>query len=205
VTRDLALRRALLLSFLSIVLNGLFGVAAIAAGVTGGSLSLLGFGFDAAIDALASVVLIWRFRIEAKQPARATRVEHLAERTVGAALIVIAISIALGAVRALIVDAHPGPSDVGTAIALASVVALPPLALAKWRVAGHLGSGALRADSLLTGIAALLALVSLAGLVLSAQFGLTWADAVGGLVASVILAREGVVALQASAADPPSA
>ena len=62
--RGQLLRRALILSVLSIVINGLAGGTAVIVGLTSGSLSLLGFGFDAAIDSAASVALVWRFRIE---------------------------------------------------------------------------------------------------------------------------------------------
>ncbi len=65
------------------------------------------------------------------------------------------------------------------------------LAFAKYRVAGALASRALGADSVLTGIAALLALIGLAGVGLSEAIGVTWADALGGLVAAAVLAREG--------------
>ena len=74
---------------------------------------------------------------------------------------------------------------------MASLVVLPPLALAKRRVALRLGSVALRNDALLTGAAALLALVALLATVLAETAGLWWADAVGTLIIAAVLAREG--------------
>lgn len=195
-SRDQALRWALALSILSIVINGIAGGSAVILGVTGGSLSLLGFGFDAAIDSAASVALVWRFMIEAREPHRAERVEKIAEAIVGAVLLVLAVYLGVNAIRALAANAHPEATTIGTALLVFSVVVLPPLALAKHRVARALGSGALRADSLLTGIAALLALISLLGLGLSTALGLTWADAVGALVVAAILLREGFGSLQ---------
>ncbi len=194
--RDSLLRRALLLSVLSIVINGLAGGSAVFVGLTSGSLSLLGFGFDAAIDSAASVALVWRFVIEKREPHRAERVEKVAEAVVGAVLLALAVYLGLNALRALATSAHPEATTVGTALLLFSVVVLPPLAFAKFRVARDLRSGALRADSLLTGIAALLALISLAGLGLTQAFGLAWADAVGALIVTVILIREGLGSLQ---------
>jgi divalent metal cation (Fe/Co/Zn/Cd) transporter len=165
-------------------------------GLSTGSLSLLGFGFDAAIDSAASVALVWRFTIEAREPHRAEQVERVAEAIVGAVLLILAAYLGISAIRALATNAHPQPTALGSALLVFSIVVLPPLALAKHRVARSLGSGALRADSLLTGIAALLALISLAGLGLSVAFGLTWADAIGALIVTVILVREGVGSLQ---------
>ena len=86
---------------------------------------------------------------------------------------------------------------VGTALLAFSVAVLPPLALAKYRVARRLRSGALRADSVLTGIAGLLAVISLVSLGLSEAFGLTWTDAAGALVVAAILVREGWDSIQA--------
>ena len=62
------LRRALRLSALSIVWSGVAGSIAIYAALATGSLSLLGFGADAVIDSIASVVLVWRFLVESRQP-----------------------------------------------------------------------------------------------------------------------------------------
>ena len=196
IDRDRLVHRALILSVLSIVINGLAGGSAVIVGLTSGSLSLLGFGFDAAIDSAASVALVWRFMIEKREPHRAERVEQVAEAIVGAVLIVLAAYLGINAIRALAANAHPEASAVGTALLLFSVVVLPFLALAKFRVARSLGSGALRADSVLTGVAALLALISLVGVGLTQAFGLAWADAVGALIVTVVLVREGIGSLQ---------
>jgi divalent metal cation (Fe/Co/Zn/Cd) transporter len=195
--RENLLRRALALSVLSIVINGVAGGTAVVVALSSGSLSLLGFGFDAAIDSAASVALVWRFSIEKREPHRAERVEQVAERIVGVVLLVLAGYLAISAVRALTSAAHPTPTIFGTILLLFSVAVLPPLAIAKYRVASTLASRALRADSILTGIAAFLALIGLVSLGLSEAFGATWADAVGALVVAALLAREGVGALDA--------
>lgn len=67
--------------------------------------------------------------------------------------------------------------------------------LLKRRVAIRLRSGALRADSFLTAIGALLALLSLVGLAATAQFGVGWADAVAALAVGLIVLREGATSL----------
>jgi divalent metal cation (Fe/Co/Zn/Cd) transporter len=191
MSRDRLLRRAIALSALSIVISGVLGVIAVAAGLASNRLSLLGFGFDAAIDSIASVVLLWRFRLETTQPARADRAERLAEIGVGWVLVVLGLYLGIRAIEAIVVGGHPESTAVGTGISVASVLVLPVLAAAKYRTARALASRALRADSILTGIAALLALVAVAGAVLTESLGITWADAIGGLIAAVILLREG--------------
>jgi divalent metal cation (Fe/Co/Zn/Cd) transporter len=185
------LRLALRLSALSIVWSGVAGSFAIYAAIASGSLSLLGFGADAVIDSAASIVLVWRFLVEARQPHRADRVERAAERVVGLALIALAVYLTAGAVRNLAAQAHPESSTASLVLLLASAIVLPPLAIGKYRVAMRLGSRALRADSILTAVAALLAAISLASLAASQAFGLWWADSIAALAVAAIVVREG--------------
>jgi len=188
---------------LSIVLNGLLGGLAAIVGLATDSLSLLGFGLDAAIDSVASIVLVWRFRTEAREPHRAERIERLAETAIGAVLLVLAGYLAIGALNAIASGAHPEPNVVRTVLLSIAVIALPPLALAKLRVARALASGALRADSILTGIAALLGAIGLLSLILDLVFHLPGADAVGALVIAAIVAREGWSSVRAARTPEP--
>jgi divalent metal cation (Fe/Co/Zn/Cd) transporter len=189
--RATLLRRAIQLSALSVGWNGIAGTLAFGLAIASGSLSLLGFGVDAVIDSVASLALIWRFREERRNPARAVRIEHLAERIVGGVLLTAALALGVGTIRSLVAHFEVETSTGVLALLVASIAALPPLAIAKRRVAADLRSGALRADALLTAAAAVLASVSLIGVVASTLLGLWWADAVGALVIAAFLAREG--------------
>ena len=190
-TRAQHLRRAVQLSVLSIAWSASVGSVAVYSALASGSLSLLGFGADAVIDAAASIALVWRFLVESRDPERASRVERTAERVVGLALVVLAVYLALASLRAIAAGTHPDASSFAVVLLLASIVVLPPLAIAKRRVAASLSSGALRADSLLTAAAALLAAISLASLAAVQAFGVWWADAAAALVVSLVVLREG--------------
>ena len=192
------LRAALVLSGLSIAWSGLAGSLAVYGALVGGSLTMLGFGVDAVIDAVASCVLVWRFLAEGREPERAARVEHVAERVVGFVLITLAVYLVAGSLRSLALQAHPETSFESLVLLIASTVALPPLAIAKYRVAARLGSGALRLDSILTAVAASLAAISLVSLAASDALGLWWADAVAALVVAAIVVREGWGSLRAA-------
>ena len=61
-SRDDAVRRARWLNVATIGWNGTEGVVAVAAGVAAGSVSLVGFGFDSAIEVSAALILAWRLR-----------------------------------------------------------------------------------------------------------------------------------------------
>jgi hypothetical protein len=54
-------RRAKWLSWASLGYMALEGVVAIVAGIVAGSIALIGFGIDSAIEGFASVVIVWRF------------------------------------------------------------------------------------------------------------------------------------------------
>jgi hypothetical protein len=197
-TRERDVRRALWLSVFSMVWNGIGGGLAAYVALGTGSLALLGFGVDAVIDSIASVALIWRFAVESGQPARAARVERMAERVVGVALILLAVYLVVSAIRALATQSHPEASLASVALLVASVVVLPPLARAKYLVARRLASGALRLDSILTAVAAGLAAISLASLAAADMLGLWWADAIAAIVVALILVREGLASLRAA-------
>lgn len=195
--RTTLVRRAIWLSIASIVVNAVTGGIAVVVAASSGSLVLLGFAFDAVIDSAASVALVWRFRIEGSEPDRAARVERTAETVIGAILLVLAGYLVVMSVRALLLGSRPEPTTIGSALLLVSILLLPPLARAKFVTAKRLGSGALRADSLLTAMTSVLALIALVGLVLSGSLAVHWADAVGALVVALVLAREGRAAFGA--------
>jgi divalent metal cation (Fe/Co/Zn/Cd) transporter len=189
--RERLLRWALNLSLFSIFMSGVMGGLAVVVGLQTNALSLLGFGFDAAVDSIASVALSWRFYTEARDPSRAERVELIAEQVVGGVLLLLAGYLAITAIGALASGRHPDATLLGTAVALVSTFVLPGLAVAKYGVARGLGSRALRGDAVLTGVAAVLAIVTLVSLVLTAQLGIAWADAGAALLVAAVLVREG--------------
>ena len=197
-TRARHLQHALWLSVFSIAWSAGVGSFAVYSALASGSLSLLGFGADAVIDAAASIALVWRFLVESRDPERAGRVERAAEQVVGLALVALAIYLALASIGSIAAGAHPDTSSSAVALLLVSIVVLSPLAIAKRRVAASLGSGALRADSILTAVAALLAAISLASLAAVQAFGFWWADAAAALIVAVVVVREGWSSLRAA-------
>jgi divalent metal cation (Fe/Co/Zn/Cd) transporter len=202
--RHADLRQAIALSIVTVVWNGLAGSSAVVLAASTGSLSLLGFGFDAAVDSVASIALIWRFAAERDQPHRADRVERVAAAVVGAVLVVLGVYLGFESIRAVVGHGEHETSAAAIALLVASAIVLPPLGMAKRRVAERLGSGALRGDSILTLVAGLLAVVGLVSALLAATLGLWWADATGGLLVALVLVREGgggLLELRAPATD----
>ena len=195
-----SLRRAIVLSELSVAWNTAVGLAAVVTALVVGSLSLIGFGINAVVDSSVSVLLIHRFRAEQRGHAeRAVRAEQRAERVAGWAFVAIAVYLAVQAVRTLAAGSAHAGSVFGIVEALASLLVLPFLGVSKLRVARALGSRALRADSLLTMFGAALAGISCVALLLERAAGWWWSDAVGALVIAVLLLSEAVRTLSRSA------
>jgi divalent metal cation (Fe/Co/Zn/Cd) transporter len=184
-------RSAIVVSVATVAWDTVLGAVAIATAVATGTVALAAFGLDAAVDAFASVMLIRRFSTERRNPGEGNRLELSTVTAVGALLVVFGLLIVAGALRSLVTRDGPDVSTFALAQAVASVIALPALALWKRRLAARLGSRALRADSILTAAGAALAAVALLGLSLDRAFGWWWADPAAALAIAALLFLEG--------------
>lgn len=192
--RGRLLRRALRLETLSIGYNILEAVVAIGAGWIAGSIALVGFGFDSAIETTSAVVVFLRLRAEARNRtsgATFERAERRAERVVGVTLIALAAYVLYESVATLIRGDEPAESLVGIVLAAMSVVLMPFLAWAKLRTGRALHSRALIADSKETFVCTYLSFTLLVGLGLNAAVGWWWADPVAALLMVPLIFREG--------------
>jgi divalent metal cation (Fe/Co/Zn/Cd) transporter len=196
-SRTAAVRRGRLLEYLTIGWNVLEAAAAVGAGLAAGSVALIGFGVDSVIESLSGAVLLWRLRDGGRGEAR----ERVALRLVGVSFLLLAVYVAFGAGKSLIMREPPEASYAGVAVAALSLLVMPLLARAKRGVAAEINSRAMRADSRQTDICAYLSAILLAGLVLNGLFGLWWADPAAGLAMAPIIAKEGVEALRDKTCD----
>jgi divalent metal cation (Fe/Co/Zn/Cd) transporter len=188
--RPSLVRSALRLSYFTVTWNGVVGATALAIGVTTGSLALAGFALNALLDSSASVVLVWRFRKERTDPVPAEDFERRAQTWVIAAMFAVATYVSFEAIRALVNGSHPESSAFGFGIAAISVLVLPVLGVAKLRLAGQLGSPALRGDAVLTLAAAALAAITLIALLANSVLDWWWADPAAALLIAIALATE---------------
>ncbi len=188
--RHAAVRRARVLNAMTIGWNGIEGVIAVAAGIAAGSVSLIGFGFDSAIEVSAALVLTWRLRQE-RAGGCMQESDRRATRAIAVSFLVLAAYVGVEAVRDLIGGEQPDASPVGVAMAALSLAVMPWLAQAKARLAPVLGSAAAVADAKQTNLCALLSAVLLVGLGANAAFGWWWADPLAGIGIAVLAAAEG--------------
>jgi divalent metal cation (Fe/Co/Zn/Cd) transporter len=167
---------------------GAEGAVAIAAGLAAGSVALIGFGVDSAIEAMASLVIIWRFTGSRLLSATA---ERRAQRLVALQFFVLAPYVGFEALHALIDGARPEVSWLGIALAATSAVGMPLLGQAKRRVGEQLGSLATRGEGMQNVLCGILALALLIGLVGNAAAGLWWLDPAVALGIAAVAVHEG--------------
>ncbi len=191
VPRAQLARRGQRLEYFTIAWNILEGMVAIVAGVIAGSVSLVGFGIDSAIEVTSGAALLRRMHAELDEEAR-EQIEKLSLRIVGVCFLALAGYVAYEATRDLIRHELPQRSVVGIVLAMVSLIVMPLLSRAKRRVGSQLGSAAMAADAQQTQFCAYLSAILLGGLLLNAVFGLWWADPVAALVMAPIIAHEGV-------------
>lgn len=169
--------------------NALEAVVAISAGLVAGSVALVGFGLDSVVEVSSGVVILWQFRHALPE----TR-ERQALRLIALSFFALAAYVTFESVRALLGDAQPNPSPVGIGLAIASLAVMPLLSWAQRQTGRRLGSKAVVADGTQTLLCTYLSAVLLAGLVLNASLGWSWADPVAGLVIAAVAMREGLQA-----------
>lgn len=164
------------------------GVVAVVAGIAAGSIALVGFGLDSAIEGLASVVIIWRFW---GARALSERAERRAQKLVAVQFFVLAPYVAFEAFRALVTGHEPESSPLGIGLTIVSAILMPAFGVAKRRVGAALGSAATRAEGMQNMLCAYLSLAVLAGLLGNTLAGWWWLDPLAALLIAYVAVREG--------------
>lgn len=188
-------RRGRLLQYVTIAWNSAEALIAIGAGLVAGSIALVGFGFDSAIEVTSSLAAVWllsRYQDEERREAT----ERITLRVIGVCFLALAAYVLYDALKSLIRREAPDESPVGIVLAALSLIVMPMLVRVKRRVARQLMSGALEAESRQTMICAYLSAILLAGLGLNASLGWWWADPIAGLLMIPLIVREGLEAVR---------
>jgi divalent metal cation (Fe/Co/Zn/Cd) transporter len=180
--------RARLLSWLSLAWMGAEGAIAITAGVLAGSIALISFGLDSAIEGFASLVIVWRFT---GWRLLSHTAEERAQKLVAIQFFLLAPYVAFEAMHTLLTADEPQTSWLGIALITSSVIGMPFLGIAKRRLADQLGSVATRGEGTQNLLCAYLAAAVLVGLLGNALFGLWWLDPVAALVVAGVAVKEG--------------
>jgi divalent metal cation (Fe/Co/Zn/Cd) transporter len=181
-------RRAWVLSWLTLGWLGIEAGFGIVAAIIAGSVALLGFGLDSGIEALASIIVIWRFTGSRLAGALS---ERRAQKLVALSFYLLAPYIAVEGVLGLAGGDRPETSVVGIVLTSGTFLLEPPLGMAKRRLGHLLGSTATAGEGTQNLLCAYLAGAVFVGLLANTVLGWWWLDGTVALIISVWAVREG--------------
>ena len=180
--------RVKFISWLSLAYMAVEAVVGIYAGVAANSVALIGWGIDSTIEAVASLVIIWRFtgdRIHSDDA------ERTAQKVVGLSFFLLAPYIVIEATRHLLTGSEAKASWVGIALALSSIILMPLFGYAKRRLGNKLTSAATAGEGTQNILCAYLSVAILVGLAANALVGWWWADPLVALLVAVVAVQAG--------------
>jgi len=183
-----AARLARWLAWASLVWMAVEGAVGLTAGVTAGSIALVGWALSSVVEGLASVIVIWRFTGSRTLSATA---EGRAQKAVAVSFWLLAPYVGVESVRDLVGQHRPGTTLLGIGLTISSLLLMPALGIAKQRLGAQLGSGATVGEGGQNLLCAYLAAAVLAGLLANSLWGWWWLDPVAGLVVGAMAVREG--------------
>lgn len=176
-------RSVLQLQVLTIVWMTVEAVVSLGTAWSSHSPALLAFGGDSLIELLSAAVVFWRFRFELN--------EARAARFAGVLLFALAGLVMLTSVLNFLGYREAQRSLVGVGILLAAAVVMPWLASRKRKLAAITSSAALRADAAESALCGYMAWIVLAGLLINAIWGKSWADPVAAMALVPLIVEEG--------------
>lgn len=186
-------RRAKILASLTLVWLGIEGAVGVIAGILAGSIALVAFGLDSAIEGLASIIVIWRFTgTRTISPVS----ERQAQKWVAISFYLLAPYVVAEAIETLIEGAAAETSWIGIGLTAGTLLLCPWLGLAKQRIGAKLESRATYGEGTQNVLCAILAGAVLVGLIANALFGLWWVDPAVALLIAAFCVREGHKAWQ---------
>ena len=196
--RERLIRRAKALAWVSLGWMMNEGTVAITAAIMAGSVALLGFGIDSAIESLASVIVIWRF---SGQRRHSDSAERRAQRLVAISFLLLAPYVAQDAIRILIAGEHPASSWAGIALSISSIILMPLLGRAKQGIGTQLDSGATAGEGTQNLLCAYMAAGVLIGLLANTTLGLWWLDPAIALAIAALAIHEGIETWRGNGCD----
>jgi divalent metal cation (Fe/Co/Zn/Cd) transporter len=181
-------RLARLLSWATLTWLGIEGAVGVVAGLVAGSVALVGFGLDSAIEGLASVIVIWRFT---GSRLGSDLSERRAQLLVAVSFFLLAPYISAEAIRSLAAAERAETSVVGLVLTGGTVLICPWLGAAKQRIGSRLGSGATRGEGIQNLLCAYLAAAVFLGLLANTLLGWWWLDPAIALAIALVAVHEG--------------
>src|SRR5262249_41848866 len=164
------------------------GALGLTAGLSAGSIALVGWALSSVVEGLASVIVIWRFTGSRTLSATA---EERAQKAVAVSFWLLAPYVAVESIWDLVGQHRPETTLLGIGLTISSLLLMPALGIAKQRLGARLGSSATAGEGNQNLLCAYLAAAVLAGLVANSLWGWWWLDPLAGLLVAALALREG--------------
>lgn len=187
------IQRVVRLSWFTIIYNIVEGVVSMTFGIEEASVALFGFGVDSFIEAFSALIVLWRFKGEAKINEGLSKEKELrASSLIGGLFLFLAALTGVAATIQLWEGKHPQTTLPGAIISLLSLSFMFYLWKQKKMLGQELGSSTVLNDA-----ACSLACIKLSGVLLLGSIlfyvapSLWWADATAAIVMSYFIFKEG--------------
>lgn len=179
-------KRAWRFALLIVIWGVIEGAVAVTTGLAAGSIALVGFGIDSAIEVFAAGVVLWQLRGGPRGG------ERPALRAIAVTFYLLAAYVGVEATRDLLTGSEAGESAVGIVLNVVALGVMIPVALAQRRTGRALDNEVVAAQAKETWLSNALSVNVLIGLGLNAALEWSWADPIVGLVVAGFAAYAGI-------------
>lgn len=186
------LKKALLLSLITILYNLVEGVVSVFFGLEDETLALFGFGADSFVEVLSGIgILHLVLRMRHSKVETRDEFEKTALRITGFSFYLLSVGLVSGALINIINDSVPETTIVGVIISSISLLTMYFLMNSKLKVGKELNSDAIIADANCTKTCFYLSFLLLASSVLYEIFHIGYIDSIGSLGIAYFAFNEG--------------
>lgn len=192
MTREELLKKALLLSFITIIYNLIEGGISVFYGMHDETLTLLGFGVDSFVEVISGIGIAHMIlRMKGSDHISKDRFEKTALKITGSGFYLLSAGLVAGAAINIFQNAKPHTTLAGLIISLISILTMYFLMNAKLRTGEEMGSEAVISDAKCTKTCLQLSVVLLAASLLYEVFHMPYIDSLGSLAIAYLSFKEG--------------
>jgi divalent metal cation (Fe/Co/Zn/Cd) transporter len=186
------IRKAFLLSFITIFYNIIEGVVSVYFGAGDETLALLGFGVDSFVEVISGIGIAHMiFRMKYSKVQTQDKFEKTALTVTGTAFYVLTVGLIIGSVLNIIYNVKPETTIPGIIIAIISIATMYWLMTSKLKVGKELNSDAIIADANCTKTCFYLSFILLLSSGLYELFAISYFDVLGSLGIAWFAFKEG--------------
>lgn len=186
------IRKAVILSLITIFYNIAEGLISIYFGAGDDTLALLGFGVDSFVEVISGIGIAHMiFRMKYSKVQSRDAFEKTALKVTGTAFYFLTAGLVIGSVLNIIKDVKPSTTFPGIIIAVISIATMYWLMNSKLKVGKELNSDAIIADANCTKTCFYLSFILLASSGLYELFGIAYFDILGSLGIAYFAFKEG--------------